>query len=137
MNRLIARTVATALLATSFAVAYAGDVKVSLTGDQEVPAVTSPATGTGTITIGDDKTVKGKVTTTGVAGTMAHIHLAPVGQNGPPVITLEKSGDNAWSVPAGSTLTDSQYQAFKAGNLYVNVHSDAHKSGEIRAQLKP
>jgi len=137
MNKLIARTVATALLATSFAVAYAGDVKVSLTGDQEVPAVTSPAKGAGTITIGDDKTVKGKVTTSGMAGTMAHIHLAPVGQNGPPVITLEKSGDNAWSVPAGSTLTDAQYQAFKAGNLYVNVHSDAHKSGEIRAQLKP
>ena len=34
-------------------------------------------------------------------------------------------------------LTDAQYEAFKAGNLYVNVHSAANKGGEIRGQLKP
>jgi len=27
-------------------------------------------------------------------------------------------------------LTDEQYKSFRAGNLYVNVHSDLHKSGE-------
>jgi len=39
--------------------------------------------------------------------------------------------------PPGSKLTDEQYASFKAGNLYVNVHSTEHKPGEIRAQLKP
>jgi hypothetical protein len=53
------------------------------------------------------------------------------------IIPLTKSGDGTWSVPAGAKLTDAQYAAFKAGDLYVNVHSAANKGGEIRGQLKP
>jgi hypothetical protein len=34
-------------------------------------------------------------------------------------------------------LTDAQYKSYKAGELYVNVHSDAYKGGEIRGQLMP
>jgi hypothetical protein len=125
------------LLAGAFSSPHAKDVAVKLTGDQEVPPVATGATGVGTISIGKDKSVKGSVTTTGIQGTMAHIHLASPGANGPPIITLVKSGDNAWSVPEGSRLTDDQYKSFEKGDLYVNVHSDAHKGGEIRTQLKP
>jgi hypothetical protein len=117
--------------------AMAADVKVTLSGGEEVPAVTTSASGTGTITIKDDKTVTGSVTTKGIVGTAAHIHLAPAGKNGPPVITLTKKSDSEWTVPEGSKLTDEQYAAHKAGSLYVNVHSAANKGGEIRAQLKP
>lgn len=117
--------------------ARAEDVKVTLSGDKEVPAVTTAAKGEGVITIADDKSVTGKVTTTGVEGVAAHIHLAEPGKNGPPVITLTKSADGTWTTPAGARLTDEQYQAFKAGHLYVNVHSAKHKSGEIRGQLQP
>jgi hypothetical protein len=115
----------------------AGDSKVKLAGAEEVPAVTTAATGMGTITVGADKSVSGSVTTKGIAGTVAHIHLGAPGKNGPPIITLTKTSDNVWSVPAGSKLTDEQYASYKAGDLYVNVHSAEHKSGEIRAQLKP
>ena len=34
-------------------------------------------------------------------------------------------------------LTDDQFKAYKAGELYVNVHSAANPGGEVRAQLKP
>jgi hypothetical protein len=136
-NRTQTIAITGALLLAAFGVATAKDVAVSLSGDQEVPAVTSAAKGAGTITIADDKSVSGSVKTTGIAGIMAHIHEAAPGKNGPPIITLEKKGENEWAVPAGSKLTDAQYESFKAGNLYVNVHSAEHKGGEIRTQLKP
>ncbi|HTS53143.1 MAG TPA: CHRD domain-containing protein [Burkholderiales bacterium] len=113
------------------------DVKVTLSGSQEVPPVKTAGTGSGTISISADKSVSGSVTTTGVAGTMAHVHEAPAGKNGPVILPLSKSGDNTWSVPAGAKFNDAQYKSFKAGNLYINVHSAANPGGEIRGQLKP
>jgi hypothetical protein len=121
----------------AFATPYAKDVAVKLTGEQEVPPVTTTATGVGTISIKDDKSVSGSIKVTGMEGKMAHIHLARPGKNGPPIITLVKSGENVWSVPDNSKLTDDQYTSFKNGDLYVNVHSAEHKGGEIRAQLNP
>ena len=115
----------------------AKDVKVSLTGAEETPPVTTSATGSGKISIAKDHTVKGEIKTVGINGVAAHIHLGPPGQSGPPIITLTKGSDGSWSVPDGSKLTDEQYASFTSGNLYVNVHSPDHKSGEIRAQLKP
>ena len=114
------------------------NIQVTLSGSQEVPPVTTAATGFGTITVGDDKSVSGSVTTSGVVGVAAHIHDggAP-GKNGPVIVPLTKTSDNTWSVPAGAKFTDAQYESFKAGNLYVNVHSAANKAGEIRGQLKP
>ncbi len=123
-------------LAGGIGFATAGDIKVNLSGDQEVPPVQTTASGSGMITVEDDRSVKGKITTSDLKGTGAHIHEGAVGKNGPDIITLKKSSDNEWSVPGDAKLTDAQYDAYKAGNLYINVHSDANKSGEIRGQLK-
>jgi hypothetical protein len=122
--------------AKSDAAAKGQAVKVALSGDNEVPPVKTQATGSGTITVGADKSVGGKVTTTGVEGTAAHIHDGAPGKNGPIIIPLTKSG-NDWTVPAGAKLTDEQYKNFQAGNLYVNVHSAENKGGEIRGNLSP
>jgi hypothetical protein len=124
-------------LAIGSSAVLAKDIKVSLTGAEETPPVTTSATATGTLTIKDDKSVSGSITTSGIEGIAAHIHQGAVGQSGPPIITLTKGDNGVWSVPAGSKLTDDQYAAYKAGGLYVNVHSADHKPGEIRAQLKP
>ena len=110
---------------------------IALSGAQEVPPVTTQASGTGSISVGYDKAVSGSVTTTGIAATAAHIHVGAAGSNGPVIVPLAKTSDNTWSVPAGSRLTDAQYDSYKAGNLYVNVHSAKNPGGEVRAQLKP
>jgi hypothetical protein len=112
-------------------------IQVTLSGAQQNPPVTTAASGTGTITVGADMAVSGSVTTMGVAGVAAHIHDGAPGKNGPVVIGLTKSGDNGWMVPPGAKFTEAQYANYKAGNLYINVHSAANKSGEIRGQLKP
>ena len=124
------------ILAGSASIATAGELKVNLSGDQEVPPVQTSATGNGTIMVEDDKSVKGKITTSGIKGTGAHIHEGAPGKNGPDIITLKKTSDNEWSLPGDAKLTDAQYDAYKAGSLYINVHSDANKGGEIRGQLK-
>lgn len=126
-----------ASLAAASGIACADNVKVTLQGSEETPAVTTTATGTGTIVINADKSVSGSVKTTGIDGTAAHIHVGAPGQSGPPAITLTKGADGVWTVPEGSKLSDEQYASYKAGNLYVNVHSAEHKPGEIRGQLKP
>ena len=121
---------------------YAGsvlsdEVKVTLSGNQEIPPVTTSALGTGTFTVGADKSVSGSVTVSGMSATVAHIHEAAAGTTGSIIIPLSKISDNVWAVPAGAKLTDAQYESYKAGNLYYNVHSAAYKSGEIRGQIKP
>lgn len=109
---------------------------VALTGANEVPPVSTSATGSGTVTVNPDHTVTAEITVTGMQATASHIHMGAAGANGPVIVPFTKTGDNKFSAPAGAKLTDEQYAAFKAGNTYVNVHSDAHKGGEIRAQLK-
>jgi hypothetical protein len=111
-------------------------ISVKLTGAEEVPAVSTSASGSGSIRVAEDGSVSGSVSTTGVEGTMAHIHQGAKGSNGPVIVPLTKSGDT-YSVPAGRKLDAAQMSALKAGNLYVNVHSNANKGGEIRGQLNP
>ena len=113
-----------------------GALKVSLTGAEEVPPVSTQAKGSGSFRIAEDGTVTGSVSTEGMQGMMAHIHQGAKGANGPVIVPLTKSGDT-YSVPDGKKLTPAQMDALKAGNLYVNVHSSQYKGGEIRAQLQP
>jgi hypothetical protein len=117
--------------------ALSDEVRLLLAGNQEIPQVVTPASGSGAFMVGADGSISGSLTTLSIAGTAAHIHEGAPSANGPVVIPLTRTSANVWSVPAGTKFTDAQFQSYKAGRLYVNVHSAANKSGEIRGQLEP
>lgn len=132
----LSRVAPLALLLLSSANLYAQQpMSISLKGSAEVPPVTTSAMGSGQITVLPDHTVSGSIKTSGFIPTMAHIHQGAVGKNGPPIITLTKTANDSFVVPANARLTDAQYTSFTAGELYVNVHSAQYPNGEIRAQL--
>ena len=112
-----------------------GASSLSLSGAQEVPPVSSGASGKSTIQVWVDRSVIGRVAVSGMVPTAAHIHLGAPGTNGPVIIPLTKTADNTFIVPPNTKLTEDQYASYKAGNLYVNVHSAAYPAGEVRGQL--
>ncbi|HET7200702.1 MAG TPA: CHRD domain-containing protein [Burkholderiales bacterium] len=116
--------------------AFAEDFHLKLSGSEEVPPIQSSNSAEGTITIGDDGAVSGRITVTGFTPTAAHIHEGPPGTIGKVIVPFKMEGD-AFVAPPGAKLTPDQMKALKAGDLYFNVHSAAHPVGEIRAQLKP
>jgi hypothetical protein len=116
--------------------------KVALTGAQQVPPVQTPATGTADLSY-DAAThiLTWSVTYNGLSGpaTMAHFHgPAAEGKNGPPVVWLTEKGATVTSPIKGqATLTPEQAQQMMAGEWYINVHTQANPSGEIRGLVMP
>lgn len=136
-GRALAASAGLLLVAACSGMPTSTGAELKLTGDQEVPPVSTAASGRGTFKVADDGSISGSVATTGMDGMMAHIHIAGSGKNGPVIVPLVKTSDGVWSVPPGAKLTADQLKAYQAGDLYVNVHTAANKGGEIRAQLKP
>lgn len=134
-SRLLSLEVPLVLLCLACANLYAEPMSITLNGAAEVPPVTTSAAGTGQITVLADHTISGSVKISGFEPTMAHIHEAAAGQNGPVIIPLKKTGNDSFVVPPDTKLTDAQYTSYLYGKLYVNVHSAQHPTGEIRAQL--
>ncbi|PTL79823.1 CHRD domain-containing protein [Vitiosangium sp. GDMCC 1.1324] len=116
-----------------------------LKGANEVPAVTTSASGTANATLdGDTLTVTGNYSGLSsalheVSGSAAHVHQAATGENGPILFNLTvtpSAADSRNGTFNGSkNLNDTEKQAFKDGLLYVNVHTEANQSGEIRGQF--
>jgi hypothetical protein len=127
---------AVSMLAACQSMAPSMAQQITLSGASEVPPVTTTAAGTAMVTIGDDRSVKASVTVTGMTATASHIHEGAAGANGPVIVPFTKTGDNTFGAADGAKLTDAQYASYKAGNLYVNVHSAKNPGGEVRGQLK-
>jgi hypothetical protein len=132
----IAAASAIAVLAGCAGMEYqASGQQVRLWGSSEVPPVQTQAYGTGVVNIAPDRSVTVTVSVIDMIPTAAHIHEGAPGTNGPVIVPLNKISERAFVAPDGARLTDAQYAAYKAGNLYVNVHSTRYPNGEVRSQI--
>ena len=132
-----------------------------LSGGEEVPAVTTTATGNATITVEGSQIVY-RVDVANLANAVvSHIHVAPEGVNGPVRLNLCGTPDGVPACVSGTGVLvegangntegitfDSLVSAIRAGNAYVNVHTDDGEdppntgagdmgTGEIRGQITP
>ena len=115
------------------------NLKADLSGTTEVPPNDSAAKGAVTATYDpDSKTLSWKGTYSGLTGpaVAAHFHTGDPGKNGGVAVPIFTSADKAGSPFEGkATLTDAQATDLMAGKMYVNIHTAAHKAGEIRGQV--
>jgi len=109
--------------------------QVRLWGSSEVPPNSTAAYGTGTVNIATNRSVAITVSVIGMAPTAAHVHEGAAGSNGPVILPLRRIAEDAFVAPDNAMLTEAQYAAYKAGNLYINVHSATYPNGEVRAQI--
>lgn len=113
-----------------------------LSGTNEVPSTTSPASGRMVIVLDNDfKTAHWRLMVSDIISpTAAHIHIGEPGVSGPVVFPLF-TGDGNFGPgnPISGTLTLSPTQIVDLGmgRYYVNVHTVANPNGEIRGQLLP
>lgn len=115
----------------------------TLSGLNEVPPNSSPATGTVTGTFNTATrefnftwSIQNLIGTPASPG--AHIHRAPVGVNGPIIFGFNNPGGSwplngsaTWIVPVADVPN-----LLNAG-LYVNFHTTTFPGGEVRGQIVP
>ena len=115
-------------------------VSGTLSGAQEVPAVTTSATGTVSGTYDKAKMeLKYSVTFSGLTPTAGHFHAGTPGTTGPVSLafTFNNAAGNGFVSPITGTvtLTAAQNTAILGNSFYANLHSTTVPSGEIRADV--
>lgn len=128
--------------------------RAQLAGQDEIPALSTPAGGTLTLTAAPDGSSVGYVLNVSAITnlTVARLHEGKAGATGPTFLTIyagpTKSGLFSGTLTQGSFMaaklegplkgkTIADFVALvKAGSVYLNVGTTSHLLGEIRGQLK-
>lgn len=109
-------------------------------GNQEVPPVTTEATGVGGYFLNAAKdSLCISITAIDLSGpiTGAHIHQGAPGENGPVLIGFTEmvEGNSIQAVVTGDDLSPELIEMMLEGDLYFNIHTDANPAGEVRGQI--
>lgn len=136
-------TLAALACTTAFALAgpaMAGmvNLKAELSTKNENPPGAGSGAGLVTATYDtDSKKLTWKGTYSGLSGpaTAAHFHTGEAGKNGGVAAPIFAGASAKSPFEGSATLTDAQAADLMAGKLYVNIHTDANKAGEVRGQL--
>ena len=127
--------------------------RATLVGTEEVPPVTTTATGTSEFTLSrTNDTLFVSITVSGLSNVrFGHFHTGARGANGAVVATLVEAptltgpqngrigrqfitAANLSGTLAGQPLSALVTQ-LNAGGIYVNIHTDANAGGELRGQV--
>jgi len=130
----------------------------TLSGANEVPAVETPATGSATLSVSGAQITYTVNVTNIQDAVLAHIHIAPTGENGPVRLNLCGTGAPEPDCTSGTGVLatgtngatigitfDELLTAMRTGGAYVNVHTfvdgctpgapGCNPGGEIRGQV--
>ncbi len=131
-----------------------GSFRARLSGGESVPSVKTMAKGDAEFTLAKGgKELTYKLTVSDIENvTAAHIHLGKKGKSGPPLVGLfagPKKEGKFGGVLAEGTITGKELtgsltgkplgalvKLIKAGDTYVNVHTEGHPDGELRGQIR-
>lgn len=160
MRRLIVVLAAAALFVTGAlpALSASSNYRAHLSGGEEVPAVDTRAQGQAIFKLSADGTeLHYKLIVANIEDVlMAHIHLAPAGENGGIVVWLYPAapppqlieGRSQGVLASGVITADDLVGSLDGAELgelidlivdngaYVNVHTTAHPMGEVRGQIR-
>ncbi len=116
------------------------EVSTTLSGANEVPAVTTSATGSVKGTYNQTTKILSITTTyTGLTPTGGHIHtqVVPINatKSGGVTFNFGTSLSSPIAFPVATPLTTAQEADLLGGIMYVNLHTPANPGGEIRGNL--
>ncbi len=152
--KLLLFVILSTILTVSVGFAADKSFHAKLSGNDQVPSVKTKAKGEVKFKLSSDgKELSYKLKVKNIENTIAaHIHHGMMGKNGTPLANLftgpKKEGKFSGTLSEGSITAkdlsgdlmgksiDDLVQLIKAGDTYVNVHTDANPDGEIRGQIK-
>jgi uncharacterized protein (TIGR03118 family) len=112
---------------------------VLLSGEAEIPAVDTTATGLGTLTI-EGSNLTYNISFSGLSGpaSAGHIHApADATNNTGVIIPFTVASATSGTISGTTSLTPDQLADIVNGMAYVNIHTANNPGGEIRGQIVP